>query len=113
MRILFDHCVPRAAFREFADLPSDHASRLGWDHLSNGALLSAAEKAGFTVLVTIDQGIPAQQSFKGRQISVLIIRANPMNIAAIRRGVKEIYAALGSLSPGEVKSLTIEPAPRP
>ena len=113
MKILFDHCVPRAAFREFSDIPSDHASRLGWEDLSNGALISAAERAGFTVLVTVDQGIPAQQSLRGRAISVLVVRAHPMNIAAIRRGVTQITTALSSIAPGEVKFVTIEPAPGP
>jgi len=36
--------------------------------LKNGALVQAAERAGFEVIVTIDQNRPAQQNFRERSI---------------------------------------------
>ena len=52
MLILFDHSTPaplRAYLKEHA---VTEARDRGWDRLSNGDLLDAAEAAGFEVLVT-------------------------------------------------------------
>jgi hypothetical protein len=48
-----------------------HAHEMGWDRLSNGELLNAAEQAGFEVLLTADQSIPHQNRMEGRQIAVV------------------------------------------
>ncbi len=47
--------------------------------LKNGALLAAAEAAGFDVLVTTDQEIPFQQELAGRRVAVVILSA-PTNL---------------------------------
>jgi hypothetical protein len=41
----------------------------GWDTLSNGALLNAAEDAGFDVLLTTDRRIRYQQNLGVRRIN--------------------------------------------
>jgi hypothetical protein len=41
--------------------------------LKNGALLAAAESAGFDVLITANQHIPDQQSFQGRKLALLVL----------------------------------------
>ncbi len=45
----------------------------GWDRLSNGDLLHAAEEAGFDVLVTTDKNIRYQQNLKGRRIAIIVL----------------------------------------
>jgi hypothetical protein len=40
----------------------------GWDTLSNGELLTAAEEAGFDVLLTTDKNLRYQQNLTGRKI---------------------------------------------
>lgn len=42
------------------------AQSKGWDRLSNGALLNAAEEAGVVVLLSTHQGIRYQQNLVGR-----------------------------------------------
>ena len=49
---------------------------LGWQSLKNGALLNAAERDGFDLLVTCDQNIPYQQNFKDRKLSVVVLSTN-------------------------------------
>ena len=39
------------------------ADELGWQGLENGALLDAAEQAGFDLLLTCDQNVQYQQNF--------------------------------------------------
>jgi hypothetical protein len=54
MRILFDQGTPvplRAALPNHTVVT---AYELGWSELSNGELLSAAERDGFEVLITTD-----------------------------------------------------------
>jgi hypothetical protein len=49
--------------------------------LKNGELLSAAESAGFDVLVTVDQSIPDQQSLMDRKIALMILVALQIDFA--------------------------------
>ena len=39
----------------------------GWSGLKNGALLSAAEEAGFDLFITADQELSDQQNLAGRK----------------------------------------------
>jgi hypothetical protein len=54
MRILFDHSVPRGIARALPGHFVTKAKDRGWDKLSNGSLLAAAETAGFELLLTAD-----------------------------------------------------------
>jgi hypothetical protein len=49
---------------------------LRWQSLENGELLTAAEQAGFDVLITCDQNLRYQQSFTGRKLAVIILSTN-------------------------------------
>ena len=46
----------------------------GWERLVNGALLDAAEAAGFEVLVTADKNIRYQQNLIGREAGLAPLR---------------------------------------
>ena len=52
------------------------AGELGWQSLENGALLDAAEGAGFDVLITCDQNVLQQQNFTGRKLAVVVLSTN-------------------------------------
>jgi uncharacterized linocin/CFP29 family protein len=41
--------------------------------LANGALLTAAEEAGFDLLLSTDKNIQYQQNLKGRRIAIVIL----------------------------------------
>ncbi len=58
MRILFDHGTPRGIARSLHGCAVKEAKEQGWDTLSNGDLLKAAEDAGFDVLLTTDTNLP-------------------------------------------------------
>jgi hypothetical protein len=45
----------------------------GWDELENGALLNAAEAAGFDVLLTTDKNLSYQQNLSGRKIAIVVL----------------------------------------
>ena len=45
----------------------------GWSQLTNGDLLSAAEAAGFELLVTTDQNLRYQQNLATRKIAIFVL----------------------------------------
>ncbi len=49
---------------------------LGWEKLRNGALLTAAETAGFKVIITADQNIQYQQNLSALSIAIVVLGSN-------------------------------------
>ncbi len=98
MRILFDHGTPRGLARMLEGHPVQEARELGWDTLSNGELLSAAETAGFDVLVTTDQNLPHQQNLAGRRIGVVILGSARWRLIELK--APQILASVNTVKPG-------------
>lgn len=73
MLILFDHGTPKGIARALAGHKVESAQNRGWDRLSNGALLDAAEAAGFAVLLTTDRRIRYQQNLGKRRIAIVVL----------------------------------------
>jgi hypothetical protein len=65
--ILFDHGTPKGLARALSGHTIHTAQSRGWDTLSNGALLNAAEEAGFGLLLTTDRRIKQNASCRARQ----------------------------------------------
>jgi hypothetical protein len=57
MLILFDHSTPAPLRYALKSHVVVEAVERGWEKLSNGVLLDAAEAAGFELLVTADKNI--------------------------------------------------------
>jgi len=73
MLILFDHGTPRSVARCLHGHTVVEAIARGWDRLANGALLKAAEEAGFDLLLSTDKNIRYQQNLTGRRIAIVIL----------------------------------------
>jgi hypothetical protein len=71
----------------------------GWAEISNGALLAAAEVAGFEVIVPTDQSIRHQQNLTRREIALVLIDTNDW--VRIRKSKALVLAALSRVNPGE------------
>ena len=52
------------------------AYEMGWDAIANGRLLSAAEAAGFAIMITSDQNIVHQQKLDARRIGLVVLTTN-------------------------------------
>jgi hypothetical protein len=97
MLILFDHGTPRSVARWLQDHTVVEAMARGWDQLSNGELLKAAEEAGFDVLLTTDKNIRYQQNLKGRRLAIVVLGNPPLNAALIgllRQSARRRQAAI-------------------
>lgn len=73
MRILLDECLPVDFRHSMIGHEAHSAEWAGLKGHQNGELLSAAEVAGYEVLLTVDQGVAYQNNFSGRTIAVLAI----------------------------------------
>ena len=73
MRILLDHCVDMRFKALLSTFEVSHTKEMGWESLSNGKLLAAAEKAGFDVFLTVDKGLRHQQNIAKLGISVVTL----------------------------------------
>jgi hypothetical protein len=73
MRIIFDQAtpVPIRPYLEGHNVRT--AAEEGWDTLQNGDLLTAADAAGFDLLLTPDKNICYQQNLSGRKIAIVVI----------------------------------------
>jgi predicted nuclease of predicted toxin-antitoxin system len=102
LKILLDHNLD---WRISDHLPGHEvrtALQMAWDTLKNGALLTEAEKSGFSVLLTADKGIKAQQTMKGRSIAVVIIRATNNRLETHVAMIPEIIQVLTAIQPGQI-----------
>jgi hypothetical protein len=80
--ILFDHGTPKGLPGALSGHAVHTAQARGWDTLSNGALLNAAEEAGFELLLTTDRRIRYQQNLRVRASHSSFWRAAPSGPAS-------------------------------
>ena|SRR3974390_357470 len=105
MRILFDQATP-LPIRAYLDRHSvSTASQQGWDTLSNGDLLVAAEEGGFDVLLTTDKNLRHQQNLAGRKIAVVILTRQQW--PQLRTHVQLIVDAVNAAVPGSYLEIDI------
>ena len=105
-RVLLDEGVPRH-LAEPLDAAGVSATPYpnAWKQITNGELLTLAEKQGFDVLVTNDKNMSAQQNMRGRSIAIIVLPTN------LRRQVMElapeVVNAVRQIQPGQ--RIVIEP----
>ncbi len=98
MRILFDHGAPSGIAKSLSGHEVIEARDRGWDRVSNGDLLKAAEAAGFDVLLTTDKRIRYQQNLKGRKIAIVVLGNSQWRVVRLHLG--RISLAVEEATPG-------------
>jgi hypothetical protein len=99
MRVLLDECIDEALRHAIVGHNCRYAGLKG---LTNGRLLAAAEKAGFEVLITVDQNMQYQQSLSDREIALVILVARTTNLDDLLPLVPDVLTALEVLKSGDV-----------
>ncbi len=102
MKILLDECVDQKLRLLIPGHDCQTAFYAKLAGLKNGVLLTAAELAGFELMITTDQGIPFQQNLAERRIAILILCAPTNRLADLKRLVPAALGALDSIEPGQV-----------
>jgi hypothetical protein len=77
----------------------------GWSGLKNGALLTAAEEAGFDLFITVYQELSYQQNLTGRKIAVVVLSTN--NWSVIKANMPEITTAINATRSGSFAFLDV------
>ena len=77
----------------------------GWDRLTNGQLLKAAEDAGFDVLLTTDKNLPYQQNLKDRKIAVVALGKGRWEL--IKPVISKVVEAVNAAQPGTYTEVDI------
>src|ERR1039457_6038760 len=102
MRLLLDECIDEGLRHHFPGHDCQTCRYAGLTGLANGALLVAADQAGFDVLITVDRNMPNQHMLRSRSISLLVVRARTTNLDDLLILMPDALSALETLRPGEV-----------
>jgi hypothetical protein len=102
MKILLDECVDQRLRLLFIGHDCQTASYAKLAGLKNGVLLTAAEAAGFELMITTDQEIPYQQDLSRRRIGIFILCAPTNRLADLKGLVPAVLHALETVAHGQV-----------
>jgi hypothetical protein len=106
MFILFDHGTPKGLAHALPGHMVITAQARGWDKLSNGALLNAAEEAALDLLLTTDRRIRYQQNLAGRNIA-LVVLTGATKWSRVRLHLERIAAVVNAATPGSYTEVFI------
>ena len=104
MRVLFDQGTPVPLRSALAQHVVETAYERGWQLLTNGELLQAAEAAGFELLVTTDQNLRHQQNLANRRIAILILKT--AGWPKIQKHRDMVAAVVDGLAAGEYREIS-------
>jgi hypothetical protein len=107
MLILFDHVTPAGIAPFLRGHVVTKAKDRGWDTLSNGELLEAAERAGFDVIVTADKNMRYQQNLKGRRISLVVLSTPQWPVVKLH--LDKIAGAVNAAKAGSYTEIELPP----
>jgi hypothetical protein len=110
-RVLLDHNVPEGVRGLLPGHDVALTREKGWSRLTNGALLTAAERDGFGVFVTGDRNIRFQQTLAGRQLALVVLGANIWPV--VRNHGERIAEAVDQVRAGAYLEVPIPLPPRP
>ena len=105
MLIIFDQATPVPIRPYLAGHTVRTAAQQGWDKLRNGDLLTAAEKAGFDLLLTTDKNIRFQQNLVGRKIAVVVL--GQQQWPRLRPHIQRVIEAVDAAKPGSYAEVGI------
>lgn len=105
MHILFDHGTPRPIARWLRTHTVVETKAKGWDQLTNGALLDAAEAEGFEVLLTTDKNLRYQQNLTQRRIAIVVLGIGRWRV--IKPAVDRVVEAVNSAKSGTITLVEI------
>jgi predicted nuclease of predicted toxin-antitoxin system len=105
VKILFDANTPAPLARFLRGHEVVRADELGWQGLGNGALLDAAEQAGFDLLLTCDQNVRYQQNFASRKLALVILSSN--HWPTLRRIAARIATAVDFVQTGQIVTVDV------
>jgi hypothetical protein len=102
VRILLDEQLPRQLAPYIVGHDVRTVQQEAWAGLKNGALLSAAEGAGFAVFLTGDQNLQFQQNISKRRLGVVVRCAASNALEDLLPLVPAALTAFETIQPGQL-----------
>jgi hypothetical protein len=101
VKVLFDANTPAPLARFLRGHSVTRADELGWHGLENGALLDAAERAGFDVVLTCDQNVRYQQNLT----AIVILSTN--HWPSLQLVAARIATVIDFVQPGQIVEVDV------
>lgn len=105
MLVLFDQATPVPLRPYLQGHIVKTAWEQGWDRLRNGDLLTAAEEAGFELLLTTDKNLYYQQNLTNRRIAIIVLERQQW--PDVRLHVQLVLDAVNAATPGSYMEVDI------
>jgi hypothetical protein len=105
VRILFDQGTPVPLRKLLSSHQVETTFERGWNTLSNGDLLAAAERDGFEIFVTTDKNIRNQQNLGGLRIAVVVLSSTSW--PRIQKAAAAVKQAIDAALPGNFREVDI------
>ena len=102
MRILLDEQLPRQLAGYLIGHEVRTVKQQAWAGLKNGALLTQAEAAGFSVFLTGDQNLEYQQTLSKWRLGVVVLCASSNALEDLLPLVPAALIAIEAIQPGQV-----------
>ena len=117
MRVLLDHCIPKAFARCLPGHDVQPARSRGWEALADGVLLDQMS-GEIDVLITFDRSLRWQQNVAGRSFCMVLLVARQSTSRHLEPLTAHVLAALEAWRPGQVvvigdKTTRWAPTPTP
>ena len=85
---------------------------MGWAELENGSLLTAAESAGFVLMITADKNLSYQQNLSKRKLALIVLSTNRWKV--IKESTARVVQAVDVASQGSFQRVVFDlPLRRP
>jgi len=98
VRVLFDQGTPAPIRQALTGHQVHTAYERGWSTLKNGEFLTAAEGAGYQVLVSTDRNLKFQQNLAARTIGIVVLLTTSW--PRIHRKLEAVVGAVNGAKPG-------------
>ncbi len=105
MRVLFDQGTPVPLRQSLTLHEVTTAYERGWSTLKNGDLLDAAEREGYSVLITTDRSLKYQQNLSARHIAIVVL--STPSWPRIQQALEPIAWVIDSATAGSYTEIAI------
>ncbi len=102
VRVLLDEQLPRQLVPYLVGHDVRTVQQESWAGLKNGALLTQAEDALFSVFLTGDQNLEFQQNISKRRLGVVVLCADSNALEDLLPLVPAALTAIEAVQPGQV-----------
>ena len=106
MKILLDECLDQRLAGEIRGHTMKTVSDMGWKGITNGELLSLAEKE-FDAFVTVDQNLPFQQHLAPLKIAVSILKTSSNKFSDLKTLIPKIMTELPKARRGQATTISV------